>query len=155
MSTHQPQEGQITTVGKPFDFEALIDAAGDAIVVAAPDGSILVWNRAAERTFGYTEVEALGQSLDLIIPERFRVRHWEGYRNVVRTGHTRYGTEVLRVPAVHKDGRRLSIAFTVTLLYSPSEEIQAIAAIIRDETNRWNEDQALRQRLAELEAKNG
>ena len=68
----------------------------------------------------------------------------------------RYQTgEVLRVPAVHKDGRRLSIAFTVALLCSPTEEIQAIAAIIRDETNRWNEDQALRQRLAELEAKNG
>jgi len=145
----------MTTVDKPFDFEGLVYAAGDAIVVAGPDGSILVWNRAAERTFGYTEVEALGQSLDLIVPERFRVRHWEGYRKVVRTGHTRYGTEVLRVPAVHKDGRRLSIAFTVTLLCSPTEEVQAIAAIIRDETNRWNEDQALRQRLAELEAKNG
>ncbi len=145
----------MTTVGKPLDFEALIYAAGDAIVVGGPDGSILVWNRAAERTFGYTEVEALGQSLDLIVPERFRVRHWEGYRKVVRTGHTRYGTEVLRVPAIHKDGRRLSIAFTVALLCSPTEEVQAIAAIIRDETDRWNEEQTLRQRLAELEAKNG
>ena len=139
----------------PIDFEAIIQAAGDAIVAAGPDGSILLWNRAAERMFGYSEAEALGHSLDLIIPERFRDRHWEGYREVMRTGKTRYGTEVLRVPAVHKDGRRLSIAFTVALVYSPNQEIQAIAAIIRDETSRWEEERALRQRVAELEAKKG
>ena len=139
----------------PIDFEAIIQAAGDAIVAAGPDGSILLWNRAAERMFGYSEGEALGHSLDLIIPERFRDRHWEGYREVMRTGKTRYGTEVLRVPAVHKDGRRLSIAFTVALVYSPNQEIQAIAAIIRDETSRWEEERALRQRVAELEAKKG
>ena len=139
----------------PIDFEAIIQAAGDAIVAAGPDGSILLWNRAAERMFGYSEGEALGHSLDLIIPERFRDRHWEGYREVMRTGKTRYGTEVLRVPAVHKDGRRLSIAFTVALVYSPDQEIQAIAAIIRDETSRWEEERALRQRVAELEAKKG
>jgi PAS domain S-box-containing protein len=139
----------------PIDFEAIIQAAGDAIVAAGPDGSILLWNRAAERMFGYNEGEALGHSLDLIIPERFRDRHWEGYREVMRTGKTRYGTEVLRVPAVHKDGRRLSIAFTVASVYSPNQEIQAIAAIIRDETSRWEEERALRQRVAELEAKKG
>ena len=140
---------------RPIDFEAIIQAAGDAIVAAGPDGSILLWNRAAERMFGYNEGEALGHSLDLIIPERFRDRHWKGYREVMRTGKTRYGTEVLRVPAVHKDGRRLSIAFTVALVYSPDQEIQAIAAIIRDETSRWEEERALRQRVAELEAKKG
>src|SRR4029077_17504555 len=140
-------------VSRPFDFEAFIQSAGGGMVSAGTDGSILLWNRAAERIFGYTEAEALGHSLDLIIPERLRFRHWEGYRRVMQTGETRYGTEVLRVPAVHKDGRRLSIAFTVALLYAPTPEIQAIAAIIRDETNRWEEERALRQRVAELEAK--
>jgi PAS domain S-box-containing protein len=140
---------------RPFDFEAFIQSAGDAIVGAGTDGSILLWNRAAERIFGYTEAEALGHSLDLIIPEHLRIRHWEGYRRVMQTGQTRYGAEVLRVPAVHKDGRRLSIAFTVGLLYSPTQEIQAIAAIIRDETSRWAEERALRQRLAELEKNKG
>jgi PAS domain S-box-containing protein len=140
---------------RPFDFEAFIQSAGDAIVAAGTDGSIVLWNRAAERIFGYTEAEALGHSLDLIIPEHLRIRHWEGYRRVMQTGETRYGAEVLRVPAVHKDGRRLSIAFTVALLYSPNREIQAIAAIIRDETSRWAEERALRQRLAELEENKG
>ena len=140
---------------RPFDFEAFIQSAGDAIVAAGTDGSIVLWNRAAERIFGYTEAEALGQSLDLIIPERLRIRHWEGYRRVMQTGQTRYGAEVLRVPAVHKDGRRLSIAFTVALLYSPNREIEAIAAIIRDETSRWAEERALRQRVAELEENKG
>ena len=135
---------------RPFDFEAFIQSAGDAIVAAGTNGSILLWNRAAERIFGYTEAEALGHSLDLIIPERLRLRHWEGYRRVMQTSETRYGTGVLRVPAVHKDGRRLSIAFTVALLYAPTQEIQAIAAIIRDETSRWEEERALRKRIAEL-----
>ena len=127
--------------------------AGDAIVAAGADGGIVVWNPAAERIFGYTEREAVGRSLDLIIPERFRQRHWDGYRETMRTGHTKYGTDVLRVPAVHKDGRTLSIAFTVTLMHAPDTGARVIAAIIRDETTRWNEERELRRRLAELEPK--
>jgi PAS domain S-box-containing protein len=141
-------------ISRQFDPEQFVLAAGDAIIAAGIDGSIVLWNPAAERIFGYTESEALGQSLDLIIPERFRHRHWDGYRQVMETGRTRYGTEVLRVPAVHKDGRTLSIAFTVALLRTPDTKARVIAAIIRDETNRWKEERALRQRLAELEAKN-
>ena len=140
---------------RQFDAENFVQAAGDAIIAAGADGSIFLWNPAAERMFGYSVSEALGQSLDLIIPERFRHRHWEGYLKVMRTGQTRYGTEVLRVQSVHKDGRPLSIAFTVALLCTSDKKVGAIAAIIRDETNRWNEERALRQRLAELEAKNG
>ena len=134
------------------DCEALILTAGDAVIAAATDGSILLWNPAATRIFGYTEAEALGSSLDLIVPERFRGRHWEGYRRVMRTGSTRYGTRVLRVPAEHKDGRRVSIAFTVALLFTPMREVKSIAAIVRDETERWHEERALRDRVAELEA---
>ena len=138
---------------RPFDFGELLRAAGDAIIAAGPDGSIVFWNPAAERIFGYTEEEALGRSLDLIIPERFRHRHWDGYRQVMQTGHTKYGTDVLRVPALHKDGRTLSIAFTVALLRAPGDGARVIAAIVRDETSRRSEERALRQRLAELETK--
>jgi PAS domain S-box-containing protein len=136
-----------------FDPEQFVRMAGDAIVAAGADGAIVLWNPGAERIFGYTEQEALGRSLDLIIPERFRQRHWDGYREVMRTGHTKYGTDVLRVPAIHKDGRTLSIAFTVTLMRAPDTQAWVIAAIIRDETTRWNEERELRRRLAELEAK--
>ena len=137
----------------PVDFEELVRSAGDAVVVANSEGSIIFWNRAAERIFGFSEAEALGHSLDLIIPDRLRARHWEGYRKVMASGETRYGSEVLRVPAVHKDGRALSIAFTVILLGSPGGPPQAIAAIMRDETSRWQEERDLRRRLTELEQK--
>lgn len=137
----------------PLDFEAWVRAAGDAIIAAGSDGKIILWNPAATRLFGFTAEEALGRSLDLIIPERLRMRHWEGYRSVMATGQTRYAADILRVPALHKDGRALSIAFTVALLHSSDGKPYAIVAIIRDETVRWNEERALRQRLAELEQK--
>ena len=136
----------------PFELDEFVKNAGDAIIGANAEGSIVLWNTAAERIFGYGESEALGKSLDLIIPERFRQRHWDGYREVMRTGQTQYGARVLRVPAAHKDGRALSIAFTVTLIRSPENSVQAIVAIVRDETERWQEERALRQRVAELEA---
>jgi PAS domain S-box-containing protein len=134
-----------------IDFNLLVNTVGDAIIAADPDGKIVLWNPAAQRIFGFAAQEALGQSLDIIIPERFSARHWEGYRQVMRTGQTKYGADVLRVPARHKDGRALSIAFTVALLPSADGTPKAIAAIVRDETSRWNEERALRQRLRELE----
>lgn len=140
-------------MASPIDFEALARDAGDAIVVADSDGSVLFWNRAAERIFGFTEAEALHKSLDLIIPPRLQQRHWDGYRRVMETGVTRYGTDLLRVPAVHKDGRKLSIAFTVALLESAPGKPTAIAAFIRDETARWEKEQSMAKRLAELEGR--
>lgn len=140
-------------IKRPFDFENFLQAAGDAIIAAAPDGTIVFWNAAAERIFGYQASEALGQSLDLIIPERFRTRHWQGYQRVMASGQTRYGADVLRVPALHKDGSALSVSFTVTLMYSPERQVDAIVAVVRDETTRWQEEQTLRKRIAELEQK--
>lgn len=136
-----------------MDLGKLVEAAGDAIVAADPEGKIVLWNPAAERIFGFSRNEALGRSLDLIIPERLRERHWQGYREVMHSGATRYGTEVLRVPALRKDGRPLSIAFTVALLKSAEGRVEAIVAIMRDDTARWNEERALKKRLAELETK--
>ncbi len=141
-----------------LDLQQLVAGAGDAIVVGASDGSIILWNRAAERIFGFAADEALGKSLDLIIPERQRERHWQGYDKTMATGATRYGAEVLRVPALRKGGHMLSIAFTVSLLLSESDgtadgKVSAIVAIVRDETRRFAEDRELRKRLAELEAR--
>ncbi|QRG07418.1 PAS domain S-box protein [Xanthobacter dioxanivorans] len=136
-----------------LDLAQLLDAVGDAIVVCDAAGAITLWNRAAERMFGFSPDEALGQSLDIIIPERQRQRHWDGYHETMRTGITRYGTSLLRVPALHKDGHALSIAFTVAIVSSGEGRPSQIAAVIRDETARWKEERDLRKRLAELEAK--
>jgi PAS domain S-box-containing protein len=136
-----------------IDYEQLVASIGDAIVIADASGAITLWNPAAERMFGFTQSEALGQSLDLIIPQRLQQRHWDGYHKTMKTGQTRYGHDVLRVPAVHKDGRALSIAFTVALLYSEQHAVTGIAAVIRDDTVRFNEERGLRKRLAELEAR--
>src|SRR5215204_1851556 len=125
-----------------IDLESFIQAAGDAIIAVGKDGKIILWNPAAQRVFGFTAADAVGQSLDLIIPERFRERHWNGFHQVMLTGQTRYGADVLRVPALHKDGRALSIAFTVALLPGPDESSWIIAATIRDETARWQEERA-------------
>ena len=136
----------------PSELDGLVEAIGDAVVVSDPDGAITVWNPAAERIFGFTAAEALGQSLDLITPERHRRRHWDGYAKTMRTGVTRYGAETLRVPALHKDGHQLSIAFTVGMVRDASDRVTGIVAVIRDETERWAEEKRLRQRVAELEA---
>ena len=138
----------------PIDCAALVEAIGDAVIAADASGAIVLWNPGAERMFGHNEAEALGQSLDLITPERLRVRHWHGYHHSMATGTTKYGAgEMLRVPAVHKDGRAMSIAFTVAMLFEPDRKVSAVVAVIRDETERFNDDRALRKRLAEAEAR--
>lgn len=138
-----------------IDFAQLVNAIGDAIIISDAEGNITLWNPAAERMFGFTQSEALGQSLDLIIPERLRGRHWDGYNKTMASGQTRYGNDVLRVPAVDKAGRALSIAFTVALLHSPEHQLTGIVAVIRDETSRFQEERNLRKRIAELEARVG
>ncbi len=138
-----------------IDFKQLLEAIGDAIVASDPSGAITLWNPAAQRMFGYTESEALGQSLNIIIPQRQQQRHWDGYQKTMATGQTKYGNDVLRVPAVHKDGHTLSIAFTVALLHSPDKKVSAIVAVIRDETSRFAEERNLRKRLTELESQLG
>ena len=136
-----------------IDFRQVVEAVGDAIVVCDANGAITFWNAAAVRLFGFAESEALGKSLDLIVPEKQRQRHWDGYNKTMQTGQTRYGNDVLRVPALHKDGRTLSIAFTVAMLFSADKTVTAIIAVIRDETVRFNEERSMRKRLAELEAR--
>lgn len=131
----------------------LVDGLADAVVVADNAGTIVYWNAAAQRLFGWTESEAIGRSLDLIVPERQRRAHWDGYAKVMATGDTRYGTELLRVPSLHADGERRSIAFTVTLLHGDDGAVSGIAAVVRDETQRWQDEQTLRRRVSELEGK--
>ena len=134
-----------------FDYQQLVEASADAIMVCDAAGKITLWNPASVRMFGFTEAEALGQSLDIIIPQRQQARHWEGYHVTMASGITKYGTSVLRVPATHKDGHTLSIAFTVSLMRDAEEKVTAIVAIVRDESAKFAEERALRKRITELE----
>ena len=129
------------------DLSQLIDCIGDAVIVADAHEKIVLWNAAATRIFGYSEGEALGNTLDLIVPERQRQKHNEGYSKSMETGTTRYGTSLLKVPARHKDGRTLSIAFTVGMLFDEKNQASGVAAVIRDETERFAEERALKKRL--------
>lgn len=131
-------------------FRTLAEGLADAVVIADTAGTIVFWNTAAERIFGWTAEEAVGGSLDLIIPDRQRTAHWEGYERVMATAETRYGAELLRVPSLHADGERRSIAFTVTLLIDAAGAVSGIAAVIRDETQRWADERALRAELTRL-----
>ncbi|MCH7923825.1 MAG: PAS domain S-box protein [Nitrospinae bacterium] len=135
--------------------QQILEQAQEAIVVSDRDGMIRLWNRGAEAMFGYPAGEAVGKSLDIIIPERFREQHWEGYHKVLETGVTRYGTELLAVPGIRKDGERISLEFSISILSDEAGERMGFAAILRDVTERWKEQKALRERLADLEAKAG
>jgi PAS domain S-box-containing protein len=135
--------------------QAVVTEAPEAIVVTDPDGIVRLWNNGAARVFGYSAADILGQSLDLIIPEKLRERHWKGYRQTMLTGYTRYGDKMLSVPATHRDGRRLSIEFSVALLRDDADQIVGISAIMREVTERRNAEKALRAKIAELENRGG
>ncbi|MEA2839505.1 MAG: hypothetical protein QOF41_835 [Methylobacteriaceae bacterium] len=127
--------------------QALLHSMSDAIIASHSDGCITFWNPGAERIFGFSRSEAIGQSLDLIIPERLRARHWAGYTQVMRTGESRYGHgDLLSVPALRKDGTRLSIEFTIVPLKDEAGAMAGMAAILRDVTARFEEMRALRQK---------
>lgn len=136
-------------------YQMIVDNARDAVVYSDREGLIRLWNTGAERMFGYYKSEALGQSLDLIIPESLRSRHWDGYRKVMAEGRSRYESDLLAVPALKKDGSRISVEFTLVPVQDENGRLEGIAAILRDVTERWNRDKALRQRLAEFEARCG
>ncbi|BCR04524.1 signal transduction histidine kinase [Desulfuromonas versatilis] len=132
-------------------YREIIELAPDAILFADREGIIRLWNAGAEALFGFTAAEALGQSLDLIIPEKLRARHWEGYRRVMETGVTHYGKDLLSVPALHRQGTQLSSEFSIVMLRDEMGEVSGVAAILRDVTARWQKEKQLKERIAALE----
>ena len=131
--------------------QAVLRTRSDAIIAADRDGIICFWNSGAERMFGHVSGEAIGRSLDLIIPERLRQRHWDGFRQTMETGRSRYGEgDLLSVPALRKDGTTISVEFTIVLLKSEPVGVRGIVAIMRDVTQRFEEMRQLRRKLAEV-----
>jgi PAS domain S-box-containing protein len=130
---------------------ALIANTDHAVIAADVEGVICFWNPAAEQIFGHSRSQAIGETLDLIIPGNLRARHWAGYRKVMQTGVTEYAGRTLAVPAVRRDGTRISVEFTVTLLRDGTGALTGIVAILRDVTAKWEEQRSLHRRIGELE----
>lgn len=134
----------------------LVAGSSEAVVVADRDGVIRLWNPGAERMLGWRADQALGASLDLIIPEPIRARHWKAWNRFIETGESRYvDGELLRVPGLHSDGHRLSLEFTITPVLCDDGSVEALVALLRDQTTRFNEMKALRARLAAAESDAG
>lgn len=135
-------------------LEQLLEDAPDAILIADRAGVITYWNNGAQLIFGYSTDEAIGKSLDLIIPENLRGRHWEGYHRVISTGETKYKTGLLSSPGIRKDGTRVSLEFSMVLIRDNSGEMQGCGAIMRDVTARWEREKELKEKLASCTALN-
>ena len=130
--------------------DALFNSAADAIIATDREGRVIFWNPGAERMFGFVSQEAVGQSLDLIIPENLRARHWTGYRHVMETGESRYGhSDLLAVPGLTRDGRRISVEFTIAILRNERGDITGTVAVMRDVTKRFEEVRELKRQLAQ------
>ncbi len=137
-----------------FDVErfarVLLHTMPDAVIYADAKGIIQFWNAGAERIFGFGPSEALGQSLDIIIPENLQKRHWEGYDKTMSTGESRYEAgALLAVPAIRKDGTRISVEFTILPFREESGEMAGIAAVMRDVTKQFEEMRSLRKKVAQ------
>ena len=129
----------------------ILEETSDAVVVADREGVILYWNRGAGILFGHTPGDAVGRSLDLIIPEKHRQRHWEGYRRAMATGETAYRDRTLKVPSEDKAGNPLSLEFSMVLLEKPGGGAAGAAAIIRDVTEQWKRMKSLAKEIGDLE----
>jgi len=132
--------------------EQIIQEAHDAIIMADREGIIRLWNKGAEIIFGYGPAEAIGQSLNIIIPKNLQDRHNRGYQQVMESGRSRYASELLAVPAIKKDGNRISEEFTLVLRGDQQHRVLGAAAILRDVTVRWEKERDMQRRLAELKS---
>jgi PAS domain S-box-containing protein len=130
----------------------IVTASSDAIMFSDREGIIRLWNSGAERMFGFSSEEALGQSLDLIIPENLRGRHWDGYYRVMASGSSRYSSDLLSAPALRKDGTRISTEFSMVMIKNESGMMLGVAAIIRDVSARWQREKEMKERIKSLEA---
>ncbi|MGK2964203.1 MAG: PAS domain S-box protein [Tepidiformaceae bacterium] len=132
--------------------DLLIDQSPDAIIFAGTDGLISTWNPAAERIFGHAATAAIGQSLDIIIPEQFRDAHWKGYDTALEAKATKYAGKALATRAVRADGATIYVELSFAVIQDESGTVLGALAHARDITERFEADRETRRRLRELEA---
>jgi PAS domain S-box-containing protein len=125
-------------------LQAIVDQTADAVVFADVQGVIRIWNPAAERLFGFSAVEAVGASLDLIIPERLRPQHWAGFDRAIASGTTRLEGKPTVTRGLHKSGQRLYVEMTFAVVRSPSGTVAGSISIARDVTARYEAERARR-----------
>ena len=133
----------------------IVEATSDAIIFADREGRIRLWNRGATLVFGYDVAEVIGQSLDIIIPERLRRAHWEGFDRSLETGATKHTDRVLTTRAVHKDGRAIYVDLAFGLVKDDAGRVVGAFATGRDCTARYLAERAAKAHLADLEAAAG
>jgi PAS domain S-box-containing protein len=133
----------------------LVDQAPDGVIFADNDGNVVRWNAAAERIFGYTVEEAMGQRLDIIVPEQFREAHWRGYERALAAGETKYAGQALATRAMRNDGSQIYVELSFAIVKGAGGEVVGALAHARDITERFERDRAMRRRLRELEAASG
>jgi PAS domain S-box-containing protein len=138
---------------EPALCQALIEQLPDAVVFADRDGVIRAWNEGAEAVFGFAASEVLGLSLDVIIPERLRASHWEGFRRAIASGETRHANQVRTTRSLHKDGRKLYVDLSFGVVTDGAGAVAGAVAVGRDGSQRYLSQKALQDRLAALEAK--
>jgi PAS domain S-box-containing protein len=131
--------------------DLIIAQLPEAVIVADREGRIRLWNRGAEVMFGHPAAEALGKTLDIIIPEDLRQRHWDGYHRAVSAGHTQLGDRALPTKAVRKDGTTIYVELSFAIVLAETGATLGALAVGRDITERYARDKALRRRLAALE----
>lgn len=136
----------------PNLFEAIALQIPDAVIFADRDGVIRVWNRGAGSVFGFAANEVIGQTLDVIIPDRLRPAHWEGFRRAINDGGTRYGAQVRTTRSIHKDGRKLYVDLSFGLIIDAAGAVAGAVAVGRDSSERYLAEKALRAQIAALEA---
>lgn len=110
---------------------ALLAQAPDAIIYCDLDGRIEIWNAAAAALFGHSESHARGQSLDIIIPERFRAAHWAGFQRAVESGQAKYHGQVMTTRAVHADGSKLYVDLSFGLIRDATGVIIGVLSVAR------------------------
>lgn len=131
-------------------FEAIVERIPDAVIFADRDGVVRVWNPGAEAVFGFAASDVLGRSLDVIIPERLRPGHWEGFRRAIDDGKTRYGNQVRTTRSIHKDGRKLYVDLSFGLVVDANGAVVGAVAVGRDCSDRYESERALREQIAAL-----
>ena len=132
--------------------QLLVDQSPDAIIYAGKDGTIQVWNAAAAIIFGFSGEDALGKSLDIIIPEQFREAHWAGFDKAIETGVTKLGGQALPTRAQKASGETFYIEVSFALVRDDSGAVTGALANARDITERFEQERTNRRRLRELEA---